>query len=249
MKNKIPIFESYRCVEGEGYNIGKPVTMIRCAGCNLRCAGCDTTYSFKITNKMYKTVGEIIKLIKSYSCFNVSLTGGEILLYPEAVEELITKLSSKNYNISLQTNGTIVTDTALSIFRRVNCVDADIKTPCTGQISDLSIIKYLREKDYVKLLIRDEVDMEYARMVNTIVKDYYCGIVLQPYNETILSTDPWTKCLKCGGNPDADNLLDKLKWIMEQVENDYQSKKYKWSSKLRILPQLHILLFGNKRKV
>jgi 7-carboxy-7-deazaguanine synthase len=150
------------------------------------------------------------------------------MLYTERVKALITYLKANGYDINLQTNGTKYDATCFDLS---DIVDMDMKTPITKEKSNKNLIKYLGPKDYVKLLINDLKDLDYAREINEITKEVGCGIVLQPYN--IMKSD------------DEETLISKLKWIIEEVSKD----KIEWNENLRILPQLHVLLWGNKKGV
>jgi len=231
LQQKLPIIEIFKSVQGEGLDIGKIQTFVRLAGCNLKCRGCDSAWSWKVSKKYKITIEEILKMVESLGWNEVCLTGGEVMLYPERIKALCAFLKSKGYYINLQTNGTLYDATVFSL---VDCVDMDIKSPCTGEKSNVKLIKNLREKDYIKVLIEDEIDLQYARSLDDLAKDVGCSIILQPYNKVTKNT--------------TMDLLKKLKWISEEVLNDIKTKKHKWG-KVRVLPQQHVLIWGNRRGV
>jgi len=231
LHQKLPIIEIFVGVQGEGLDIGRTQIFVRVAGCNLRCKGCDSAWSWKVSKKYKMTIEEILKKVKSLGCKEICLTGGEVMLYSEKVKALCAFLKSKGYYINLQTNGTLFDATVFSLVDRV---DMDIKSPCTGEKSNVKLIKNLREKDYVKVLIEDEIDLQYARSIDDLVKDVGCSIVLQPYNKVTENT--------------TLDLLKKLKWINEEVLNDIRTKKHRWG-RVRVLAQQHVLIYGNRRGV
>jgi 7-carboxy-7-deazaguanine synthase len=101
------INELFYSIQGEGLSTGIPTTFIRTTGCNLRCSWCDTSYAYEEGEKM--TVDQILNTVKeireTHGHDDVCLTGGEPLEQQEAAE-LILRLLSDGYVITLETNGT-----------------------------------------------------------------------------------------------------------------------------------------------
>ena len=114
--------EMFFTIQGEGYNYGKHAVFCRFTGCNLWsglekdrakaiCKFCDT--DFIGTNgkngKKFKNADEITdKVLSIWKTKNkpfVVLTGGEPML--QVNNELINSLHRKNFNIAIETNGTI----------------------------------------------------------------------------------------------------------------------------------------------
>lgn len=234
MKNdmKIPIIEIFKGVQGEQTTQGLPQVFVRVATCNLRCAICDSKYTWMDKNtalkKYAKPIEQIIKEIKKYKIKSVCITGGEATNFEREVTALVKQLKKEHYHIVLQTNGTKYCKT---LFRLVDQVAMDMKTPCTGEKSDERLIKYLRAgKDCVKTLILGEEDLKYAAHINRITRRYGITQILQPCNEV--------------GKDNVHSLLKKLRWIVERVLQEPE----KWVD-VRILPQQHVLIYGNRRGV
>jgi 7-cyano-7-deazaguanosine (preQ0) biosynthesis protein QueE len=109
--SKIPISEIFHSIQGEGATCGQPAVFVRVGGCNLKCSFCDTFYA---SRKEYKnvwkqmSVDKIYEKIREFRCYRVVLTGGEPLLYQNALKELICKLKMEEYKIEIETNGTIL---------------------------------------------------------------------------------------------------------------------------------------------
>ena len=114
--------EIYYTIQGEGHYTGRPAVFCRFSGCNLwsgreidrskaQCAFCDTDFvgiDGQSGNK-YKTKKKLVKKILSYWSSNdrpfVVLTGGEPMLQVD--NELIKELKDNNFEIAIETNGTI----------------------------------------------------------------------------------------------------------------------------------------------
>lgn len=95
-----PISEIFYSIQGEGRNTGMPAWFIRFAGCNLNCPWCDTNHSQKIERKE----SYILNAIKSNSCQNVILTGGEPTIHN--LKPLLLLLKENHYYVAIETNGT-----------------------------------------------------------------------------------------------------------------------------------------------
>ena len=83
------VVEIFDSIDGEGLRVGKTVSFIRLAGCNLRCTYCDTLYALFGEDEPCRytemTVGEVFSAAnKSFG--RITLTGGEPLLHRESAE-------------------------------------------------------------------------------------------------------------------------------------------------------------------
>lgn len=97
----IEIFES---IQGEGVHMGKAVTFLRLAGCNLHCPWCDTKESWgDVGTEM--TIDEIVKTVNTFDITQVVITGGEPTIQEE-LPLLISSLKHAGYYVSIETNGT-----------------------------------------------------------------------------------------------------------------------------------------------
>jgi 7-carboxy-7-deazaguanine synthase len=97
-------------------------------------------------------------------------------------------------------------------------------------------------KPYLKVVVFSDEDYEYAKMVH-----HYC-----PYWEMFLSVGNEDPSLATVGNdatPDVETVpeevtqqvvLGKMAWLMEKVAADRAMRN------VRVLPQLHVLAWGNE---
>ncbi len=138
--------------------MGTPTVFVRLTGCPLRCHYCDTEYAFHGGEVM--TLDEILSRVKSYSCRNVTVTGGEPLAQP-ACPDLIERLCDAGCEVSLETSGALDTG---RIDPRVSVV-LDIKTPGSGEVHRnlYTNIDHLKSVDQVKFVLCDRQDYEWAR--------------------------------------------------------------------------------------
>ena len=164
----IYVHEVFRTIQGEGCDMGEPVTFIRLYGCNLKCEYCDQPQTKKDRNKT--SVTKIIDKVKKLSLSgNVCITGGEPLLQDE-VYPLIYELSALGYKVSIETNGSIAIPEYEEKHRAYKYI-MDIKCPSSGESehNKFSNLEILQSKDEVKFVIGNRQDYEYAKKV---IKEY-----------------------------------------------------------------------------
>jgi 7-carboxy-7-deazaguanine synthase len=105
---RIPISEEFASVQGEGMFTGVPSYFVRTSGCNLRCHFCDTPYtSWKPEMHPVKTIDILGRIANAQLCRHVVITGGEPMLYPEAVAQLVKGCHSMGKVVTVETNGTL----------------------------------------------------------------------------------------------------------------------------------------------
>lgn len=170
------INEIFYSIQGEGKWTGLPNVFIRTTGCNLRCLYCDTKYAYE--KGIEKTIEETISEAGKYNCKKICITGGEPLIQKETLK-LIDKLIKKNYKISLETNGSI--DITPLTNKAKLIISLDIKCPSSKMHEKMIFenIKKLKQKDQLKLIIKNKNDYEYAKGIINKYKPA-CTTFFQP---------------------------------------------------------------------
>jgi len=98
------ITEIFPTMQGEGPLAGAPAVFVRLGGCNLACKFCDT--EFEIFEAMQLEV--ILEKIDDFARGKIKLvviTGGEP--FRQEISLLCESLISKNYQVQIETNGTL----------------------------------------------------------------------------------------------------------------------------------------------
>ena len=155
------ICEIFRSLQGEGVHIGLPTTFIRLTGCNLECSWCDTEYAKEVGMDM--NLQQIMDRVKELGENRICITGGEPLHQVETLA-LARELVIQGYDVSIETNGsypiTHYSNLTLDIVM-------DFKCPSSGMSDrmDMSNLDYLRERDQLKFVVKDETDVEHALSV------------------------------------------------------------------------------------
>lgn len=150
--------EIFYSLQGEALTSGLPTIFVRLTGCPLRCVYCDTEYAF--TGGERQSLDTIISMIKSHPCKRICLTGGEPLAQPNAIE-LMKRLLSEDYEISLETAGALTVENVPPAVSKV----MDLKTPSSGEVDKnlWSNLDYLTQHDQIKFVIMNRTDYEWAK--------------------------------------------------------------------------------------
>jgi 7-carboxy-7-deazaguanine synthase len=222
-KQTIPICETFPGFQGEGRNTGALQYFIRASSCDMKCVICDSKYSWGKGKS--KSLKELLQECLASGYKNICLTGGEIAQFEDKLNAFIGMLRANDFHITLQTNGLHYS----RAFALVHTVAMDIKTPCTGEKSNENLILLLDpEKDEIKTLIYDINDYEYSIKINSLAKKLGIVQVLQPCNSV--------------GKDSVITLIEKYKWLCDLVLKDRR-----WANNIKVLPQLHVLIWGNER--
>ncbi len=156
----LDISEIFLSIQGESSYAGLPCIFIRLAGCNLRCKYCDTTYSYK--SEITLSTNDIVTKVKEFDPVKlVEITGGEPLLQLE-IYDLFTLLYDNEYEILLETNGTINLEKVPDHVTKI----VDVKCPGSGEensflLENLEFIN--KEKDEIKFVLSDNFDYNWAK--------------------------------------------------------------------------------------
>lgn len=229
------VMEIYRSIQGEGTLMGVPTTFVRFFACNLRCSWCDTKYSWSVREGgswQNLTPYTVAQKIADLQTRHVVLTGGEPTLQKE-LPELAVILKAQGYHLTIETNATLVPEQLLPL------IDLWSLSPKLGSAGENYIrpqvltrfLATLRpEQQQWKFVIRDNND---EAMLRTLLESHstfierQIPIVLQPEGDSAYSDYPRA----------LENLATRL--------ND----PFWHSYNVRILPQLHIIIWGRKRLV
>lgn len=230
-ESRIPIVEIFTSISGEGISNGEIVSFVRVAGCNLRCSYCDTQYSYEeqsISNQ-YLLPTEVVDKLNKLGCNDIICTGGEPLEACKTKRYLPIYLSTKGFNVRIETNGSchLYTQEEVLSFTGVTKLNSlnytlDIKSPSSG-MKDKNIFldnfKRLKSKDEIKFVVGTDEDISYA--MDTIKS--YRNILSQ--NGVIINFSP------------IFNKIDPVK-IVEFLK---QESKYfhKNNLKVRLSLQIH----------
>ncbi|WP_283196221.1 7-carboxy-7-deazaguanine synthase QueE [Rhizobium sp. AN80A] len=227
-------------IQGEGVLIGLPTVFVRTGGCDYRCSWCDTLHA---VDSEYRdqwtpmTVEEIWAEVVSLSGgrpLTVSLSGGNPAIQP--LGPLIERGHAEGYRFALETQGSVAKDW----FADLDTLVLSPKPPSSGMETDWALFEDCLARAAggpdvaLKIVVFDERDYRYAREVAGRYPDL--PVYLQPGNHTPPPADDDDARI------DVDGIMERMLWLVGKVTKD------RWFE-ARVLPQLHVLLWGNRRGV
>lgn len=182
------ISEIFSSIQGEGIYAGEPHIFVRFHGCNISCVYCDTpSECVPEETGLRPAIDKILDLNKDGSIREISLTGGEPLLYSNFIKILIPNLREKGYAFYLDTNGTLP-DKLKEVIDLVDVVAMDIKLPSATRHKPLwqehreSLMTAQSKNVFVKSVITGETDVDdFIKAVELVASvDKNIPFILQP---------------------------------------------------------------------
>lgn len=241
--SRIPVLEIFGpTIQGEGMVIGQKTMFVRTAGCDYSCSWCDSAFTWDGSAKKdirmltaEEIWAELVSIGKDKFSF-VTISGGNPALIKK-IDELVSILGENQIKVGIETQGSRWQDW----FLKIDELTISPKPPSSKMNTDFvvldQIFKNLNDNEFIgnvslKVVIFDDVDLEYAKSIHNRYPNV--PFYLQVGNDDINNTQ----------NEDLINkLLMKYEWLVDKViiENSFNN--------VRVLPQLHTLIWGNKRGV
>ena len=241
MNKTLPVLEIFGpTIQGEGLVIGQKTMFVRTAGCDYSCSWCDSAFTWDGTAKdeiRQMTAEDILAELTALGgdrFKHVTISGGNPALLAN-IGQLVTILHDNGIRVALETQGSKWQDWMLHI----DDLTLSPKPPSSGMTTDWDkldlIVNKLRDRiDAVclKIVIFDNDDLQYALGVHRRYPNL--KLVLQVGNNDVTSAD---------NNALVMSLLTRYEWLVNIVTSSSDLNH------VRVLPQLHTLLWGNKRGV
>jgi 7-carboxy-7-deazaguanine synthase len=239
----IPIAEIFGpTIQGEGELIGAPTLFIRVGGCDYRCRWCDSLHAVLPEHKAEWTPMSAEQILAACRALApppilVTLSGGNPALYP--LTELLALLHDAGYLVAIETQGSRFP----AWLRHCDYVILSPKPPSSGERPDLASfaagLAWLESQQrwpLVKIVIFDDADLDFAAEIRTLNP-------ASPVRLSLSVGNPDTRAIVNDADPIHRHiLLDRYEWLVGAV------LKRGWHD-VRILPQIHVLLWGNRRGV
>ncbi|HEO8420806.1 7-carboxy-7-deazaguanine synthase QueE [Niallia sp. FSL W8-0635] len=241
--SKVPVMEIFGpTIQGEGMVIGQKTMFVRTAGCDYSCAWCDSAFTWDGSGK------ELIKQMQAEEIWDelvrlggngfsfVTLSGGNPALLKN-LSFLVDLLKEKEIKIGLETQGSRWQDW----FVDIDELTISPKPPSSKMNTDFdildSIMQRLRDANRsnhisLKVVVFSDEDYAYAKKVHLRYPDV--PFFLQVGNEDNKTVDNAQL---------VEQLLTKYEWLIDKTMLDNEFKNVK------VLPQLHTYIWGNKRGV
>lgn len=249
-KNTIPVLEVFGpTIQGEGMVIGQKTIFVRTAGCDYKCSWCDSAFTWNGSAKhliRHLSAGELITEIEELAldkgCNHVTISGGNPALIGEGMADLINMLHQLGVKVGLETQGT----RWQNWFHGIDDLTISPKPPSSKMATDWDKLDLIINKldtscaiaevphnFSLKTVVFDDADWEYAKQVHA----RYPGVQMYVSvgNADVTSLDDIDGLRK--------GLIDKLGWLFDKIINE------PLMNDVRPLPQLHTLVWGNRRGV
>lgn len=223
-------------VQGEGILIGEPTVFIRAGGCDYRCVWCDSPHAVDSVHRQdwrrmtSDAIWRQVETLSGNRPLTVSISGGNPAI--QDFGAVIALGRAAGYRFACETQGSI----ARPWFADLDTLVLSPKPPSSGQQVDWASFDACLAaagagpKVVMKIVIFDEVDYRWA--TQAAARYPALPLFLQPGNPEVDPNLP----------VDLEAALDRLRWLIGKVTGDG------WFS-ARVLPQLHVLVWGNQRGV
>lgn len=240
----IPVLEIFGpTIQGEGMVVGRKTMFVRTAGCDYRCSWCDSPFTWDgsansdIRQMTSEDIWEQLSELGGERFDHVTISGGNPALLAN-VGELVTFFKEKKIQIALETQGS----KWQPWMTEINDLTLSPKPPSSGMKTDFDqldrIIELLAESGNpiqqvsLKVVVFDETDFDYAARVHE--RYPFLPFFLQVGNDDIQTED---------GPTLTAHLLRKYEWLIDRTIESPRMNR------VRVLPQVHTLIWGNKRGV
>lgn len=236
---KHPVIEIFGpTIQGEGALIGAPTHFIRFGGCDYRCIWCDSMFAVKPeevrenSEKLdYEQILTRIISLEGNPAW-ITLSGGNPALHE--LGDLVIALQESGFKVAVETQGTVFKEW----LAMCDLVTVSPKPPSSGNVTSIETIEkflngfretqlYMPELVY-KIVVFDMGDFAYLQEVAHHLPSSY-----SLYAST--GTEYWEDT--------QEDLLARTASLAKLITDDPNL------GRVRVLPQLHYLLYGNVRGV
>lgn len=229
-------------IQGEGMVVGQKTMFVRTAGCDYSCSWCDSSFTWDGSGKhliVQMTAEEIwseLKRLGGNGFSFVTISGGNPVLLRN-LEAVITILKENAIKIGVETQGSRWQEWLYDIDE----LTISPKPPSSRMTTDFNVLSEIIEKLInrksgqhisIKIVVFNQEDYDYAKQVH--LRYPMIPFYLQVGNEDITTTD---------NSLLISELLLKYQALIDMVIADEELRDVK------VLPQLHTLVWGNKRGV
>lgn len=237
-KSIIPISEIFGpTIQGEGMIIGRKTMFVRTSGCDYSCSWCDSAFTWNGTEKAtILEPGKVLEELRTLGKDNfdhVTITGGNPALIGQGMQDLIHLLHEDGISVGVETQGSKYQEWFLSVDDMV----LSPKPPSSKMKPDLETLDEIVNKVSqegrklsLKVVVFDQEDYDFAKFLHDRYPsiEFYLSVGnIEPYSE----------------DDGIDHILKGLRWLCDRVIQDPSMND------VRVLPQLHTLIWGNQRKV
>jgi len=220
-------------VQGEGALTGRPTVFVRTAGCDYRCSWCDTLFAvlpdYRDQWQGWETEAVLDEVDRLAGApILVSLSGGNPAL--QDLGPLIRTGHERGHTFALETQGSL----SQPWFGALDHLTLSPKGPSSGHLTTLGELEACLDaaesgpEAVLKVVIFDDGDFDYAR-------ELAANYPAHPFYLQVGNPTP-------EGEPEPGELMRRYRWLVDRT------LEARWYA-ATVLPQLHVLAWGNARGV
>ncbi|QBP40023.1 7-carboxy-7-deazaguanine synthase QueE [Paenisporosarcina antarctica] len=234
---KIPVMEIFGpTIQGEGMVIGQKTMFVRTGGCDYSCSWCDSKFTWdgsgKSTAMKAEEIISSLKDIGGEAFSHITISGGNPALH-KGLGELINQCHEQGWKVAVETQGSYWQDWLLDI----DDVTISPKPPSSLMTTDFNKLDTFMHNLKVanaslKVVVFNDEDFTYAEVIHQRYPTV--PFFLQVGNDDVLTIDDQAL---------VSLLLKRFEWLIDR------SMKSTIMNDAKVLPQLHALIWGNKRGV
>ncbi len=225
-------------IQGEGALIGKPTVFVRAGGCDYRCSWCDTLYAVDSEYRhewkqmSSEEIWASVQKLSGGCPLTVSLSGGNPAI--QDFSRFISLANNNGYDVAMETQGSVYR----KWFAKLQHLAISPKPP-SAQIQfdpeklDACVMGGPKNSTVLKIVIFDDQDYKWAKEV------------AQRYPELPLF-------LQAGNSSHMDDYSEADDPVAHACKNTQRLIEKTLSDgwfRPKILPQLHVMIWGNERGV
>lgn len=235
---KIPVLEIFGpTIQGEGRVIGRKTMFVRTAGCDFRCSWCDSKFTWDGSAKddirlmTPEAIYDELKAIGGDQFNHITISGGNPALI-KGIQALVDLFKTYNIQTALETQGSKFQPW----MRQIDDLTLSPKPPSSGMQQNLEILDTVIDQCVsttlnLKVVIFNDDDYQFAQTIHHRYPDlpFYLQVG-NPYLEDDVAHH-------------TDKLLARYEQLIDRVMSDATMNN------VFVLPQLHTLLWSNKKGV
>lgn len=239
-QRKVPVVETFGpTIQGEGPLAGVPTYFVRFGLCDYRCSWCDSMYAVDpVTvkaNAERMSAEEVCQVLSALPPGPrwVTLSGGNPAIHDLSL--LVSMLRTRGLRVAVETQASKFP----TWLESVDMLVASPKPPSSGMVTPEHTSETTAFLDWANRRIRQD-----RRALKIVVFD---SDDLDWAIDMVEANPHWDVWLSVGTPvPDdqpTEEILDRFAWLAERVANDGRLRD------VRVLPQLHVLAWGQVRGV
>lgn len=242
----IPITEIFGpVIQGEGLLAGSKTMFVRVAGCDSRCRMCDSIHAvdpIKVRTAERMSTGQIATRLRQLKGKQdivpwVTLSGGNPALYN--LTDLVTLLHSHGFKVAVETQGTVwkkwlwTCDVVTCSPKGPGMDDPRGRSADTDVLDDFIGHMHASKGFNLKIVCFDGRDLQFAKFLR---KRYQSVPMFLSVGNPYIGHN--AREMTIGQH--RNRLLTRYQWLVEEA------LKIPELYSVTILPQLHVLMYGNE---